>query len=237
MKKNTLMISAFAGLFLTIGFISCKKTNTVTHTPAAGLMAFNLAPDQSAIDFSIGGSNLTTSPLSYDNYTGSYLSIYPGSRDVTSYDVNGNMQLATVSGSFNDSAYYSVFLVGTNGNYKNVLVQDKFDSLSHTSGQAYVRYINAIVDSTGQPGIMISSGGNNLFDSSAAFATVTDFKGVTPGDLSVTVNSESSTPLANRTFSVEQGKIYTVLLVGEPAQTDTSKAVQIKYITNGQLTH
>ncbi|HVZ97116.1 MAG TPA: DUF4397 domain-containing protein [Chitinophagaceae bacterium] len=236
MTKKTLMLPAIAGLFLTILFISCKKNNTVTSTPAAKLMAFNLAPDQSAVAFSVSGNALTSLPLAYDNYTGSYVNVLPGSHDITAYDQNSSTQLATVSQSLTDSAYYSVFLVGASGSYKNVVAQDNFDSLSDSSGQAYVRYINAIVDSTGQPGITVTSGGNNLFDSTAAFATVTNFKGVAPGDVSVTINTESATPLANRTFSVEQGKIYTILLVGEPAATDTSKAVQIKYITNGQLT-
>jgi len=230
------MIAALAGLGLTFFLTACNKEKATTHNPAAGLMAFNLAPDQSAVGFTVSGNNLTSSPIMYQNYTGSYLGVFPGSHDVTSFSYNGNTQLATVSGAFNDSAYYSVFLVGTNGAYRNVLVQDHFDSLSDTSNLAYVRYVNGIVDSTGQPGITVTAGGSSLFDSTASFGTVTGFKGIAPGDVAVTVNSESATPLANRTITVEKGKIYTILLVGEPAATDTTRSVQIKYITNGQLT-
>jgi hypothetical protein len=40
----------------------------------------------------------------------------------------------------------------------------------------------------------------------------------------------------SRTVTLEKDKVYTVLLVGIPGQTDTTKSVQIKYIANGTLT-
>ena len=144
-------------------------------------------------------------------------------------------QLATASQLFADSAYYSAFLVGTPGNYKNIIVKDNFDSLSSTSGAGFVRYVNAIPDSSLQPTVTIASNGTNLFDTTSQFSAVSDFKGVTPGDITINVNAET-TINANRTITLEQGKIYTVLLVGSPTATDSSKAVQIKFIQNGQVT-
>jgi hypothetical protein len=158
-----------------------------------------------------------------------------GTGDVTFYNFSPGAALATTTQLFADSAFYSAFFVGTTGNYKNIIVKDNFDSLTSASGQAYVRYVNAIPDSTLLPTVTISSNGTNVFDSTSTFPAVSDFKGITPGDISINVNAES-TVNASRTITVEQGKIYTILLVGQPGATDSTKAVQIKFIQNGQVT-
>src|SRR6185312_10110387 len=137
-------------------------------------------------------------------------------------DYLSGASLATASQLFVDSAYYSVFLMGTTGNYKNVLVKDSFDSLTSASGQAYVRYVNAIPDSTLKPSVTISSNGINVFDTTSTFSAVSDFKGVTPGDITININTETNGN-ANRTITLEQGKIYTILLVGKPTAIDSTK--------------
>ena len=98
-----------------------------------------------------------------------------------------------------------------------------------------MRYVNAIPDSTLLPTVTISSNGTNVFDSPSTFPAVSGFKGITPGNIAINVNAES-TVNASRTITVEQGKIYTILLVGQPGATDSTKAVQIKFIQNGQVT-
>jgi hypothetical protein len=241
MKKtiffSRLNIMTMSGLLLfSLLFSACKKglDNTGTQTPVAGLIAFNLVPDKDAVGVALSGSNFTNSPLSYTNYTGSYRGVYVGNRQVESYDFSSGATLDTTLQVFEPNAYYSVFVAGANGKYKNIVVKDNVDSLSSTTGEAFVRYVNAIPDSTGQPLVTVSSNGTNVFNNSAAFATVSDFKGITPGDVSVKVNNES-TINSNRTITLETGKIYTVLLVGIPGATDSTKAVQIKYIQNGSI--
>ena len=235
-KRLSILIPVGAFLLMIISFSACKKTvNSNTHIPAAGLMAFNLAPDSTSVGFSVGGNKLTTTPLAFTEYTGTYLGVSPGTQDISAFDYPDGAQLATASQLFADSAYYSAFLVGTAGNYKNIIVKDSFDSLTSTSGQAYVRYVNAIPDSALLPTVTIASNGTNVFDTTSAFSAVSNFKGITPGDITVNVNAETSVN-ASHTISVEQGKIYTILLVGSPTATDSTKAVQIKFIQNGQVT-
>lgn len=223
-----------SGLFLIIFlFSACKKDVDRVQQPAAGLMAFNLAPDNAAVGVALSGNNFTNAPLAYTNYTGGYRGVFVGNRSVESYDYFSGAALATTQQLFRDSAYYSLFVLGTAGHYTNLLVQDNLDSLSAANGQAYVRYVNAIPDST-KPLVTISSGGVNIVNSTAAYATASDFTGITPGDISITVNNESTFNVS-RTISVESGKVYTILLTGIPEQTDTTKAVQIKFITNGTI--
>lgn len=235
-KRLSILTSIGALLLMTIGFNACKKTvNNNPHIPAAGLMAFNLAPDSTLVGFSVGGNKLTSTPLAFTEYTGTYLGVSPGTQDISAFNYLNGAPLATASQLFVDSAYYSAFLVGTSGNYKNVIVKDNVDSLTSANGQAYVRYVNAISDSTLLPRVTIASNGANVFDTTSAFAAVSAFKGITPGDITINVNAETSGN-ANRTITVEQGKIYTILLVGSPTATDSTKAIQIKFIQNGQVT-
>ena len=230
--RNGIILSALSFLILLLS--ACKKDVANTSTPAAGLMAVNLIPDVDAVQVSLSNNNFTNVPLNYTNYTGGYNAVYVGNRDVTSYDYSSGAQLATTNQLFEDSAYYSLFIVGANGKYSNVVVKDNLDSLPSGTGEAFVRYVNAIPDTTIQPIVTLASNGTNLFTGIAPFKTVSDFKAITPGDIAVTVNSEGSVD-ANRTISLEGGKVYTVLLTGIPVATDTTKSVQIKYILNGNI--
>lgn len=231
-RNNVVLCAGF--LAITFLFNACKKSNDTVHQPVAGLMAFNLIPDKSSIGVAISSQSLTNSPLLYTSYTGGYLGVYAGNRDITAYDFNTRATLATTSQLFADSTNYSVFAVGANGSYRNLIVKDNLDSLSSNTGEAFVRYVNAIADSTKQPLVTISSNGTDAFKDNAAFASVSDFKGVTPGNVSVNVTNESGIN-SSRTITLEQGKIYTILLVGLAGQTDSTKAVQIKFVQNGTI--
>ncbi len=237
MKKQFLILIPLAALLLmTVVFSACEKnSNTNSHIPTAGLMAFNLIPDSSGLGLKVAGENFTTTPLSYTDYTGNYRGVSTGMSNVTFYDFATGADIATASQLFADSAYYSAFAIGANGSYKSIVVRDNFDSLTSASGNAFVRYVNAIPDSTLMPDVTISANGTNVFDTTATFTGISDFKGITPGDITVNVATESGA-MANRTINVEQGKIYTILLVGQPAATDTTKMLQVKYIQNGQVT-
>ena len=233
-RKALIPVAAF--LAISFLFSACKKTDdVVTQNPAAGLMAFNLTADQPSIGVAIANSALTNSALGYTSYTGGYLGVYAGSKEVTSYDFNSGSTLSTGSQVFDDSAYYSLFVVGTNGTYKNVFVKDNLDSLPTSTGNAFIRYINAIIDTTSQPAVTISSNGTNVFSDNATFASVSNFKEVTPGSITINVKDESTVD-STRNITVEANKVYTVLFTGVPNTTDASKAVQIKYVENGVIT-
>lgn len=216
-------------------FSACKKNNDNYNNTQSGLMAFNLIPDKASIGFLISNNNLVNAPLSYSNYTGNYLSITSGQRDIQSFEASSDSVLASASYNFEPKKYYSLFATGITGMYKNIIVHDNFDSLSTTSGNAFVRYINAIPDSAGAV-VTITANGTDIVNQPASFGAVSAFKEIAPGDISMKVNNSEEGIAANRTISIEKNKIYTVLLMGLPGETDTAKAVQIKYIQNGTVT-
>ena len=222
-----------ASIIISVGavFSACKKnSDNNSQIPVSGLMAFNLSPDQSALGIALSGNLLTSSPLNYTSYTGDYRNIYPGERSVQSHDYKKDTTLVTATYNFDSQKYYSLFVVGNNGAYKNVIVQDDIDSLPST--HAYIRYINAIPDST-VPTVTLKANGTDV-SNPASFSSVSAFTPVNAGDVNIAIANGSSIS-ANRTIPVENGKIYTVLFVGLPSATDSAKAIQIKYILNGTI--
>lgn len=211
---------------------ACKKDdNNSTPVPVSGVMTFNLAPDQEAVGVALSGSILTATPLSYTNYTGRYQNVYTGNYIVESY--NRDSTLASEEYSFEADRYYSIFVVGMDSAYQNIIAHDNIDSLSSSSGLAYIRYINAIPGS-GAPLVAISAGGEDVVNETAAFGNVSEFAGAANGELTIDISNENNIA-ANRTISVEGGKVYTILLIGVPGSTDPDQEVQIKYIENGTL--
>ena len=230
LRKSILVaVSVLSIAFL---FSACKKDKgDVVQTPVSGLMAFNLATDQPLVSIGLSGNLLGGAPLNYGSYTGTYLNVYAGNRQVSSYGTSNSL-LDSLTYSFEQGKYYSVFVVGANNNYKNILVQDNYDSLTASSGKAYIRYVNAIAGAASS-NVTISSGETNVISNNASLGEVSPFIAVTPGSLSINVSNESS---ASRTITVAQQKAYTILLMGQPNQTDSTKAVQIRFIENGTVT-
>lgn len=217
-------------------FTAClKDKDNNTDVPAAGLMAFNLAPDQESVVIALSGNWLTETPLGFTNYTGTYRNIYTGSREVASYDYPANDPLAAINQDFEDGKFYSAFVIGYADNYRNIVTVDNFDSLSATSGKAYVRYINAVADSVNSPAVTIAKGGTNVVNENASFGSVSEFTAVDPGEISIAVKN-GGTIDASRNITVEDKQVYTILLVGVPGETTEGKKVQVKFISNGTLT-
>lgn len=212
--------------------VSCSKfDDDETDIPVAGLMAFNLAPDQASLQITLDGTALTNYPLPYTNYTGGYLAVFPGSRMVEAYGQEGvAMPLASATGNFQADRYYSSFTIGADDHYRNLIVEDELDTLAAT-GEAYVRYINAIPDSS-RPDVRISAGGTDALSGPAAFGSISSFTAITPGEVKITV-SDGAAISAQRTISLEQNKIYTVLLTGLPGTTPAGE--MIKFMQNGTV--
>lgn len=222
-------------LFSAITFSACKKDDTPAP-PTSGLMAFNLIPDSTGpVVFVLNNKSITNTPLSFTNYTGTYVSIYSGTRSLELYEsYSRDSALATATFNAEPTKYYSAFAIGANGNYENLVTDDNLDSLPTSTGNAFVRYINAIPDSS-DPVVTIVSNGTDKVKENASFGKVSDFTEIAPGDISLNVTNES-TISASRTIAVQKDGVYTVLIMGMPGAADTTKAVQIKYILNGTVT-
>lgn len=228
--RKGIMVAAGV-LAVAVLFTACKKDkNDIPQSQVSALMAFNLAVDQPVVSVGLSG-NMFGTPLNYGSFTGTYLNVYSGNRQVSAYG-SSNSLLDSTTYLFEPGKYYSVFVTGANNNYKNVVVQDNYDSLTASSGKAYVRYVNAIAG-TSSSNVTISNGEGTVVNNTATPGQVSAFIAVTPGSLNVNVSNETR---ASRTINVAQQKAYTILLMGQPNQTDTTKTVQIRFIENGTVT-
>lgn len=222
------------GLALTaILFTACSKDDDGDYTPpsTAQVMTFNLVPDKPSVGFTLSGNQLGNFPLSYTSYSGGYLRIYPGNRELRSFDASTGTTLALNTTTYEDSTYYSAFALGITGQYRNVVVEDDYDNVVPVAGKAWVRYINAVTDTSSRPNVTIA--GNT---EGAVFGTVSSFVQVNAGDVNVTISNGLDIN-ASRTISMAENKIYTILFVGIPANLDPNLAVQVKFIENGTATN
>ena len=226
-------IAVIGALVVAAGvFSACNKQDAVvTRVPTAGLMVFNLAPDKDGIGVSLSGNLLNSSPLRYTDFNGTYQNIYTGTREIQSFDLTDSV-FASSEFTFEDSTYYSVFVTGSNGVYNNITVKDAIDS-STTPDKAYIRYINAVADSSA-PVVTVTAGDSNVSEAAAGFNSVSSFIPVTGGDIKVAVSNGGNIS-TERTFALENGKVYTVLIIGIPDSTDDNKKVQLRYIVNGDI--
>ncbi len=235
MKIRKGVLTSFGVALTALVLSSCVKNNDNSpRVPAAGLMSFNLAPDEDGLLFRITGNYLTPSPLSFTSYSGGYQGVYTGSRLIEAIDYASNQTLATATGNFADSSYYSLFFAGYNGKHRNIIVEDKLNSLPATNTDAYVRYINVVADSTLSPAVSVKSGSTSVFNDNAAFGSVSEFKAVPAGEVAITVNNATGVD-ATRTIQLEARKVYTILLAGVPGETSDTKKVQIRFIANGTV--
>ncbi len=235
-RENSIFkkISVIAAFLSVLFFSSCLKSNDNTPpTPVAGLMAFNLAPDQNAIGIKLSGNNITNNALSYINYTGGYLPVYTGKRAVEAFNANSGISFASSEFTFDENIYSSLFVLGTEDAYQNVIVNDKLNGVTATPGKALVRYINAIIN-PGESEVSINNEQGNVLNQNTAFPAVSDFVEVNAGEIEIGINNGTNIS-ATRTITVAEKKVYTILFTGIPEASDAEKEVQIKYVENGTL--
>lgn len=227
-------IIAIAGFLLAIIlFSSCSKDDKTPRPDVAGLMAFNLTLDKPLIGVALSGNRINTA-LTYTSYTGGYVGIFPGTRSTSAIDASTNNIFASEMYTYEPNKYYSLFVIGINGTYKNMIVNDNLDSLSGIAGKSYIRYINAIPDSS-MPMVTIHDDEKEVVNDNPMFSTVSAFVPVKSGSVKIDIDN-GSTIQAERTINLEEQKTYTVLFIGNPASNGTTKdSVQIRYVVNGTL--
>jgi len=235
-EVRSYLLAASAALLCVIVFPGCSDDDDddIHVPPVAGLMTLNLAPDQAAVDITLSGNLLPGSPLPYLGYSGVYLNVYAAERPVRTYSYLSGAEIAAATHDFMQDQYYSLFVMGANDHYRNLVVMDNFDSLANAaaSGNAYLRFVNAIPDSS-KPAVTITKGDSAYIEAPAAFGTVSGFAAIPPGEVSI--RAFSSTVDLSRNITLEQSRIYTVLLTGVPGAADDTRT-QIRYVVNGMLT-
>lgn len=227
--KGTLLILAF------VGILSSCSTNDDTYEvdpeQIAGFMAINTVTDQQQIGVSLSGIYVGQ-PLPYRAYTGGYVNIFPGERSTDAFSPYSGNTLSSTSFTYEKGKYYSLFITGRKDHYENIIIEDNLNDLAVQDSISYVRYINAIPTEE-VPELTLANATDTLLKEKAAYQEVSEFLKVKGKELTIQVNGDSIQ--AERTIELENRKIYTLLIVGNPESTDDLKKAQIRYIENGRL--
>jgi len=232
MKTNiSIRLSYFLVAFSLLLITSCKKENS-QNDKASGLIVYNMITDKAGVGIAINGNNFVPPPLEYTGFSGPYRAVQPGVATIETFDYfNGNV-LAQFPAQFKDSAYYSLFAMGNNESYQNVFVEDRLSTLPRGTGNAYIRFVNAIPDPS-ESNVIVTNSGNVVLNVNGNYGTVSEFQPVLPGNLNVSVVNANHTIDATRSFTVKKDEIYTVLFAGVPLSVDTTRNIKILYNQNG----
>lgn len=215
---------------------SCNKNDDDIQNPdVAGIMAFNLAPDQHQVGFSITGNIFTQVPLDFGNYTVNYRPIYTGNRTISAFNYGNGELLDSANANFENEKYYSTFLFGRDSSYQQVILQDELDSLPFVANKAFVRMVNGYTNNGVTPNIRYSlSDSSEIYNQPLVYTGISSFKEVPVGELTLQAKTATEV-ISNRTVTIEANKIYTFLLLDAPSGNPMDNP-EIKFIVNGIIT-
>lgn len=231
-KKFSIPVLLF--VLASLLFASCKKDEVQVDSEAAGLMVYNLIPDKDAVGFAIDGVNFLPQPVTYTNYSGPYRPVFTGNKMIETYDAQNSSTIAQSPVALKDSGYYSLFAMGANETYRNVFVQDNLASLPSGSGNAFVRFVNGIPDSS-DVNVTITSGTDVAVNTESKYAQVSSFSPAAPGNINIVLSNADHSIDVNRTIAIEKDGIYTILLVGLPSAVNPDNNVKILFTQNATI--
>lgn len=129
-----------------------------------------------------------------------------------------DLTLTTASLTAQDNTYYSVFVYGTSGNYKNLILTDDFSAKDASS--AYIRFVNLVVGADADATYDLVYNGNVVVTGLSPSKLNSDFipiPALAYGAAALPIQlrkTGSTTPLATNTLSPNAGRFYTVLARG-----------------------
>ena len=230
-----------------IALASCEKNavQDITGTlPGVRIKFFNFGVNAPSVNFYAGAQKMTATVsatgveavtgVSYGSVgaSGFYSAIDPGAYAVTgkiAATVDKDLTVSTVSTTLVTGKAYSVYMSGfydaTAKTVEGFVVEDPFDAaLDYT--QAYVRFVNAISNST--PMTMYAKNTTTLTESAVGAAIA--YKGAgafvaTPAgvyDLSTRTAGSSANAIARTAVSLVAGRVYTISARGDMTVVSTT---------------
>src|SRR5699024_11166109 len=152
--------------------------------------------------------------LPYMAYTGGYVKIFPGNRSTDAVAGDTHNTLTSKTFDYETNKYYSLFVIGTEGDYENVIVNDGLDTLQANKGNTYFRFINAISDKTPVTS-KVANDTADLLSQEAAYGEVAPFTALDSGAVTISI-TDNNTINVERDVQLESQKAYTFLISGNP---------------------
>lgn len=225
---------------LTFGLLvaACSDDKTTDPDPTtehAEFMFFHAAAGVASVDVSVDGTTAITDrtfSILHDGYT----ELEAGNRSIAALEHGAGTALAAETFPFTEDEHYTVFLVNDELGTASLL---RFqDNLAHpAAGKAHIRVAHLIADGPALKLAVPGSGQGPLFNNVKFMDNTEFFTAVNAGDVTFRVQDAGtsgggggggggSTGLFDDiTVSLEEGKIYTIALVGRVADKSATAVI------------
>lgn len=222
--------SMYAGMlylvvaFLIIGMAACGSDDASDIMddilPSTRARVIHLSPDTAEVDvdFELIEVQETIVGLTYKEAS-PYTEVSTGTSEVTFKNASGANLITLDDPDFDSDNYNTVYLVNLSTSLQ--IIQSEDDRSANTA-MAKVRFVHACVDC---PAVDLKKdlpSEEALFENDA-FREITDYALVTPGNYSFVITETGNTVDAIAAFNsinLEEGKIYTIVVLGTFDDTD-----------------
>lgn len=197
-------------------------------TPLAYVSIYHGSPNAPELDVFVDDRQINR--LEFTDYTG-YLNFYTGTRNFKINPFNASNALIDTTITFEDGAFYSMFIVNSPSNVEAITVRDS--AAAPASGKAKVRFINLSPDA-GALDVVSDEGAAPLF-ASQEFKLPSGFVELDADNISFVIHSAGGNDELVTVSDIEllSGRFYTIIARGfanPPA--GNNNALSLEVITN-----
>lgn len=207
-------------LFVTIGFLSCKKDTSSQLIDLSGLSVVNASPSKESLEVYVDNTKVSGADFTFGSKI-DYLTAYSGRRIMTVRQKGADKTLITEPFILEPQYGYSLFIVDRFPDVKLMLLPDNLTK--PPKGKASVRFANLSPDS--DP-LTLSVEGNPALITNIAFKNYSNAIFIDYGNsitFQIREHSTANLVASLPDIKVEEGKIYTIYLNGLKSATDQTK--------------
>lgn len=197
--------------------------------PAAYVSIFQGASEAPSMDIFANQNRVNQMPVEYTHIL-PYSAFYPGTRIFRFSAINSATSLLEKSFVLKADTVYSVFVADKAAGIDAILVKDNWKEPS--SAKAQLRFVHLSRDT--EKVYLELAGGSTPLVSESEFQSVSEFKELNPGKVTLKVKSKVTGEMLiqSGTLDLKGNRVYTLILRGLSAESTGTKKLDIQLITN-----
>lgn len=197
--------------------------------PAAYVSIFQGATDAPAMDIFANQNRVNQNPVQYTQVL-PYSAFYTGNRDFRFSAFNSATSLLEKKFELKADSVYSVFISDKTEGIDAILVKDVWEE--PTEEKAQLRFVHLSPDA--EEVYLEMSGSTTPLVSDSNFKSVSDFKELNKGNVTLTVKSSETgeTLIQSGTLELKGDRVYSLILRGLKSESTGDKKLDIQLITN-----
>ncbi|WP_256011359.1 DUF4397 domain-containing protein [Desertivirga xinjiangensis] len=209
LSKLMLAFAAFLTLSSVMILSSCSKDDDDDDMDGANIQVIHSAEGTGRVELYLDNQKVNNSAVAYAQSSG-YLRTTTGAK-TAEIKLEGSTQVVSSTNvNFESGKNYTIYVTNSGTAASTVTTSD--NTTKPTAGNAKVRFVNLsalLSNATIMLDNSLSLSGN------LAFGSTTDYSVVSAGEHNFKATAASNANIStNKTFSVQDGKVYTIYLMG-----------------------